>query len=271
MTVLDDTEIDAPTPAPLDNLVRAAFVDRAATIVRSEGSLPKLHGYFTTFNRWYEVDSWYEGQFLERMAPGSIRRSLKENRDRIKILYDHGYDPQLGNKPLGPWDAREDDFGGYYEVDLIDTDYNRGFVIPAAEAGLLGSSFRFRVTKESWVEPKAKTKHNPNKLRERTIEDVELYEFGPVTFPANPSVGAVGIRATTDEWLDRLATDPLFVARMATRIGGGRVEALISSLPDIVRGESNQQPSSEVSDHVRAKGFQLEVARATRNAQRSRT
>jgi HK97 family phage prohead protease len=179
--------------APTENLVRSAFVDRGTT-VKHDGDRPKLHGYFSTFNDWYEVNSTREGRFMERLAPGAFTRTLTENRDRIKVLYDHGMDPQLANKPLGHWTAGEDSRGAWYDVELIDTDYNRNFVIPAGDAGLLGSSFRFSVADkgESWSTPTRSANHNPHRLRERTITDVDVYEFGPVTFPANGAVGAVG-------------------------------------------------------------------------------
>lgn len=92
----------------------------------------------------------------------------------------------LGNKPLGPIDVLyEDAYGAYYEVGLLDVPYNRDFVIPATDAGLLGASYRFSVPANGdvWIQPVRATPHNPNRLPERTIVDVDLYEFGPVTFP----------------------------------------------------------------------------------------
>ena len=214
---------------PLTNLVRAASLDRAAD-VSEDGRT--LSGYFSVFNEWYEVNSAYEGRFMERIAPGAFADTLAKNAARIKVLYDHGADPSMGNKPLGiPRVMTEDKRGGYYEVELIDTDYNRDFIIPAARAGLLGSSFRFMVVGESWNDPKRATSANPMRLPERTITSTEVFEFGPVTFPANPGVGAVGIRSTTDEWFDRLLHDPQFVARFTARVGLSNVERALESAP----------------------------------------
>jgi HK97 family phage prohead protease len=229
--------------APTENLVRSAFVDRGTT-VKHDGDRPKLHGYFSTFNDWYEVNSTREGRFMERLAPGAFTRTLTENRDRIKVLYDHGMDPQLANKPLGHWTAGEDSRGAWYDVELIDTDYNRNFVIPAGDAGLLGSSFRFSVADkgESWSTPTRSANHNPHRLRERTITDVDVYEFGPVTFPANGAVGAVGIRSTTDEWTDRILHDPFFIARFTERAGLAVVERILATMPDDVRTAIQPHP-----------------------------
>lgn len=222
--------------APTDNLVRA-LLDTEAVHLRAdsgddgEGDGRTLFGHFAVFNRWTEIDSWYEGRFLERMSPGAFLDTFSERRDQIKVLYDHGYDPQLGNKPLGPIrELREDKTGAYYEVPLIQTSYNDEFVIPAAQAGLLGASFRFKVTAEEWVEPKRATQSNPDKLRERTITKVDLYEFGPVTFPAYSDATA-GVRCGTDDFLDHLMHDPRFMARFIERAGLTVVERVLESVP----------------------------------------
>jgi phage head maturation protease len=34
--------------------------------------MPTVSGHFAVFNRWTEIDSLFEGQFMERFAPGSF-------------------------------------------------------------------------------------------------------------------------------------------------------------------------------------------------------
>lgn len=172
---------------------------------------PTLYGHFSIFNTWTEINSTYEGRFLERVAPGTFAKTMKESRAQIKVLYDHGADPQLGNKPLGPLtDLREDEEGGYYEVPLIDTSYNRDFVIPALNAGLLGASFRFQVVRDEWNDKAERSEFNPNGLPERTIREVRLFELGPVTFGAYPEATAK-VRSLTDHYHD-LRTSPFRAA-----------------------------------------------------------
>jgi HK97 family phage prohead protease len=194
--------------APTDLLVRA----RSGVEMRADGDgLPTLFGHFAVFSRWTTIDSWYEGRFLEQIAAGAFAETFREDRDTLKVLFDHGHDPTLGNKPLGPIsDLREDKVGGYYEVPLIDTDYNRNFIVPAVEAGLLGASFRFEVTGESWDEEPGTSDHNPKGLPERTITKVSLREFGPVTFPAYPDGTTAGLRSLTDHYIEHAlrALDP---------------------------------------------------------------
>jgi HK97 family phage prohead protease len=154
------------------------------------GAGRKMFGYFARFNEWTEVDSIFEGRFLERNTPGAFRTTLKDP-GRIKVLFQHGADQQAGSKPLGPFTAREDSIGAYYEVDMLDVDYVNQ-LIPAARAGLLGASYRFSVPSggDLWAKPSRARQHNPDRLPERTVLRADLYEFGPVTFPAYPNTTA---------------------------------------------------------------------------------
>jgi HK97 family phage prohead protease len=230
-----------------DNLSRMRPQAEAAAFRADaeDGDGRTLYGHFSVFDTWYEVNSAWEGNFLERIAPGAFARTISERGAQVKALYDHGHDPQLGNKPLGAFrELREDKTGGYYEIGLIDTDYNRDFIIPAARAGLLGASFRFRVRAEQWVDQPTVSKHNPKGIPERTITDTDLYELGPVTFPASEAATAA-LRSTSDDFFDRLTGDPLFVARFTERVGVGVVEKVIASLPPDGRSAHHPERSAD--------------------------
>lgn len=237
-------------PAPTDNLSRArATLDAAAIRSTDDDEAGVLFGHFSVFDNWYEVNSVWEGRFLERIRPGAFERTLSERGSQIKALYDHGADPHLGNKPLGRFTRlEEDEVGGVYEIDLIDTDYNRDFIKPAARAGLLGSSFRFKVVNEDWVDHPKRSDHNPERLPERSILDTDVFELGPVTFPANEAADAA-LRSTSDEFFDRLLNDPLFVARFTERVGVGVAEKVITSLPPDGRSTLKQ-----TADGLRTEG-----------------
>lgn len=161
--------------------------------------MPTLVGHFALFNRWTEIDSFFEGNFLERISPGAFKKTFQEKRGQIKTLFQHGRDPVVGNKPLGMPDVlREDERGGYAETPLLDTDYVRE-IVPGLEAGAYGQSFAFRVLREEVVEKPGVSPHNPNGLPERTIKEVELFEHGPVTWPAYADTDA-GLRARVKRW-----------------------------------------------------------------------
>jgi HK97 family phage major capsid protein/HK97 family phage prohead protease len=173
---------------------------------RDGDGMPTMVGHFSTFGDWYEVDSVFEGHFLERVGPRAFDKTISESRDQMKVLYDHGQDPQIGNKVLGPIEELGvDRQGPRYQVPLFDTSYNRDLA-PGIEAGVYGSSFRFTVEKDDWDRTPELSDHNPAGLPERTITEARVFEFGPVTFPANPNA-TVGARSTTDTFYQR-SRDP---------------------------------------------------------------
>ncbi len=151
-----------------------------------------LRGHASVFNTFTLIDS-HEGRFLERVAPGAFARTLAEDRASIRVLFQHGADAATGSKPLGPLETiREDDYGLAYAVPLIDTSYNRD-LLPGLRAGLYGASFRFQTTREVWDEAPGVSSYNPLGIAERTLNEVRLFELGPVTFGAYPAATA-GVR-----------------------------------------------------------------------------
>jgi HK97 family phage prohead protease len=249
--------------APVDNLVRARH-DIGTIELRAEadgGTGRTLFGHFAVFNRWTEIDSWYEGRFLERIVPGAFDRTFAERGDKIRVLYDHGQDPSIGNKPLAaPNVLREDRDGAYYEAELFEASYVDD-LMPALRAGQLGASFRFKVVGEEWVEPQKTSKTNPGKLPERSITDVDLYEFGPVTFPAYDAATA-GVRSGSDHFIEQLLGNEDVLARYIERAGPKVAAKFLASLPTI--GRSDVDPGlDEVEDDEAADGDSDETPDAT--------
>jgi HK97 family phage major capsid protein/HK97 family phage prohead protease len=205
---------------PRDNLVRASRpgIELRADAAPVDGSIGTLSGHFSVFNAWYEVNSMWEGHFLERIAPGAFKKTFAENRDGMRVTFNHGQDPQLGDKVLGPIeDLREDGDGAYYEVPLLDTSYNRD-LLPGLKAGLYGASFRFRVMKEEFDQKPKESDYNPAGIPERTIKEVQVMEFGPVTFPASPTASAA-VRSLTDVYAMRqFVRDPERLAELIDSI-----------------------------------------------------
>ena len=173
---------------------------RRVTELRSaDDGPPVMEGHFATFNDWTEIDSLWEGNFMESIAPGAFKKTFRESAQSIRALFQHGRDPVIGNKPLGSIDTlEEDDIGAHYVVPLFDTSYNAD-LIPALRAGVYGASFRFSVIQESIDNEPKKSAMNPNGIPQRTILELRLFEFGPVTFPAYASATA-GLRSLSDEF-----------------------------------------------------------------------
>lgn len=178
--------------------------------------MPTLVGHLAVFDQWTEINSRAEGHFLERLDPGAFTKTIAENRDSMRVLFQHGQDPAIGEKPLGPIRSLQPDATGVeYEVPLLDTTYNRDIAaMLAADPPVLGSSFRFQVMREQVDKKPVRSDFNPAGLPQRTIKEVRMQEFGPVTFPAYAGARA-GLRSLTDRMtLGVDADDPDVVAQM---------------------------------------------------------
>lgn len=207
---------------PKDGLVRAS---RPSLEVRakSDGEMPKLTGYAARFDEPTEINSVFEGRFQERIAPGAFKRTLK-NSPNLRIIFNHGHDPHLGEKPLAEPRFVEDETGlRYDEPQLFDAEYVRE-LLPALEAGQFGSSFKFRVVKESFDEEPEASEDNPDGIPERVLEEIQLYEAGPVVFPAYAGATAGAARALS-------LTDREVVERAKE----GKVPELVELFTDWVR------------------------------------
>jgi HK97 family phage prohead protease len=217
---------------------------RAAT----DGGMPTLHGHFAVFNRATEINSYMEGHFMERIAPGAFKKTFLERKP--KVLFQHGQDPQVGDKPLGPAQLlREDEFGAAYEVPLLDTSYNRD-LIPGLEAGLYGASFRFKVMRQDIEDFPEPSDDNPDGLPMRTVKEARVMEFGPVTFPAYADATA-GVRSMTDRFLfDALDRDPTRARELLTSLRMDTED--LSTLAQMIQlGTSYIEEQDEPGDEAR--------------------
>jgi Escherichia/Staphylococcus phage prohead protease len=187
-----------------------AFCERSASRpieVRADGDGLTLHGYAAVFDTWAEIDSW-EGRFRERIVRGAFAASLTE---RTPVLqFDHGRSSSIGSVPLGAFSALEErDAGLWVEARLHDNALVRPVRDAIASGALRGMSIRFV------VQPDGDRWERIDGVDHRTISGADLFELGPVVFPAYDGTTA-GVRSSTDAYRPRLA---LLRARLAL---GGR-------------------------------------------------
>ena len=174
------TETEPVVNAPKDSLVR--HVEFRA---EPSGDGLTLEGYAAVFNEWTDIDSW-EGTFRERIAPGAFKKTLSE---RTPILqFDHGTHPLIGSLPLGVFTSiKEDEHGLRVKARLSDNWLVQPIRDAIRDGAITGMSFRFRVIRDNWSKGR-------DKMAERTINEVALYEAGPVVFPAYEQT-TVGVRS----------------------------------------------------------------------------
>lgn len=152
------------------------MVDRLPELVRSDdngGS--KLVGYGAVWYREGEAGTEFKlaSNVKERIAPTAFNESLE--RDDVRSLFNHDQNYVLGRKSAGTLRLSVDDVGLRYEVDLPESRQDVAEAI--ARGDVTGSSFWFKPTAESESRDSA-----GNIIY--TIENLELREVGPVTFPA---------------------------------------------------------------------------------------
>ena len=138
-----------------------------------------ISGYSAVFYSSSDAGSEYRlwEDVVERIRPGAFDRAVKERHD-VKALYNHNPDNLLGRSTSGTCRYSVDSKGLKYEIDVDDSDPDHQRVVSKIERGdLTGSSFAFRATRVTWDD-------NEGSDSVRWIEDLDLFDVGPVTYPA---------------------------------------------------------------------------------------
>lgn len=134
-----------------------------------------LEGYAAVFGAW----SLDLGGFVEQVAPGAFRRTLREQPD-VRALFDHDAGRVLGRTAAGTLELREDDHGLLARIVPPDTTAGRDVLESVRRGDLAEMSFGFRTRKDAW-------EWGQNGANDRrTLLDVELLEVSVVAFPAYP-------------------------------------------------------------------------------------
>jgi hypothetical protein len=125
----------------------------------------------------------------ERVAPGAFDRAIREKQD-VRALFNHDVNHVLGRTGPGTMRLSVDAKGLRYEIDTPETQSGRDVVTVVRRGDVSGSSFSFRTVKDTVT----RETRNGRPYYIRTLEDVDLYDVGPVTFPAYEGADA-GARA----------------------------------------------------------------------------
>ena len=229
--------------APTNNVVRSApFTLRAA----SDGDGHTLEGYAAVFGSTTRIDSW-EGRFDETIERGAFTKTIDE---RTPVLqFDHGQDTRTGTVPIGAiHELREDNHGLFVRARLHDNPVVEP-IRQAMESGALdGMSFRFRVLRDEWNED--------DDVPVRAIREVDLFELGPVVFPAYEAT-SVGVRSLLAPLTDEDRT------RLLDELRPARTDAAAET------GTSDDNP--DAGERATSGSTPIRTASVIRNAVRKRT
>lgn len=162
-----------------------------------------LEGYAAVFDDPTRIDSW-EGEFDEIIKRGAFSKTIGE---RTPVLqFDHGRDARTGSVPIGAiQELREDKTGLFVRAGLFENEVVEPIRQAIAGGAIDGMSFRFRVTREDWFDKDGKSvpaselnsllwKPGDRGPLKREIREVQLFELGPVVFPAYEGT-TVGVRS----------------------------------------------------------------------------
>lgn len=139
--------------------------------------------------------------FREKIAPGAFDAALAKS--DIRGLFNHDPNMILGRTKPGTMTVRADEKGLHY--DIPELPQSRADVAEAIARGDVdGNSFSFVVEKDSWEYPK------DGPAIRTILEFDELFDLGPVTFPAYPQTTvsararemAAGAPAASDQATD---------------------------------------------------------------------
>lgn len=231
--MIDDEVIDAPPGVPSASLTRSVEFRASGS-----GDGLTLDGYAAVFNAETRI-SGYEGDFIERIAPGAFKRSLGQ---RTPVLqFDHGQHPLIGSLPIGVFRSiAEDEHGLKVRARLSDNWLVQPVRDAIRDGGITGMSFRFRVIRDAW------TRRGGDQVR--TIQEVELFEAGPVVHPAYEQT-TVGVRSR--QALTALE-DPEVRSEIARILASGtdlRSLADVDAPPTVARDDNAPDPASSHSEH----------------------
>jgi HK97 family phage prohead protease len=153
--------------------------------VEADTEMPmRFGGYAAVFNSPSEPLP-----FIETIAPGAFRRSLKSDSEKLMLL-NHNTDKVLASSKSGTLSLREDERGLYVEAELPETTYGRDLSILMQRGDVHSMSFGFSVPRggDSWSEDGTS----------RELREVILHEVSVVAFPAYPATTGAQIRSTEE-------------------------------------------------------------------------
>lgn len=169
---------------------------------------PRIRGYAAVFDKKSED----LGGFREDIKPGAFAETLKKA--DVRALFNHDPNYVLGRNKSGTLSLAEDEKGLSIDIDPPDTQFARDLMVSINRGDINQMSFGFITKKDSWENLDDDSK------RLRHLEEVELLDVSPVTFPAYPQT-SVAVRNYVQEIKER--PDPA-VGKLKRKIKKLRLE-----------------------------------------------
>ena len=164
----------------LQHIERRTFAVKRLEIRKQAAGPGTIAGHAAVFNSL----SVNLGGFREKIDPGAFKRTIKES--DIRALFNHDANQVLGRNKAATLRLTEDEQGLAIEIDPPDTQAARDLTVLIERGDVSQMSFGFRTITDRW--------ETQGGEQIRTLEEVELFDVSPVTFPAYPDTD-VAMRA----------------------------------------------------------------------------
>lgn len=172
------------------------------------------------------------------IEPGAFSKTIKENANRIKVLWQH--DPW---SPIGkPLHMEEDNHGLYVKAQVSQTSLGKDVITLLRDGVITEMSIGYSTIKDEW----------DNEQQVRKLKELKLWEFSPVTFAANDQAIITGVKNLDDlnpllmraQWL----TNELKAGRVLSDKNRKLVEGTMASLEEAISALKALLDAAEPSD-----------------------
>lgn len=169
------------------------FLNRPADPIKLRDNptgLPTITGYAAVFYNPADAGTEFRlwGQVYERIMPAAFNNALSRG-DDVRAFFNHDANIILGRRSANTLRLFVDARGLRYEIDPPDTVAGRDAVTSIRRGDVSGSSFAFI--------PTAEMDKRDGEKRVIEIHDCQLFDVGPVVFPAYSGTEA-GVRREGD-------------------------------------------------------------------------
>lgn len=178
---------------------RAPQIERRGT----EGTTEcHVIGYAAVFYREGDAGTQYElwENTYERIMPGAFANLAKND---VRGLFNHDRGRVLGRVASGTMTLTVDNVGLRYDITLADTEADRDLALKIERGDIDGSSFAFVSTEVMWREERV----DGARVEYRELLACDVYDVGPVTYPAYAATSTDVARRSLDEWHTDRQTD----------------------------------------------------------------
>lgn len=167
-----------PDPFTEERLAQEPLMQRRVLDFKFEmrdgenGSTPRIVGHASVFEQPQDL-----GYFIETVKKGAFSKTIVN--DDIRALFNHDANLVLGRNRAGTLNLREDDTGLWMEIVPSDRSYEVDLMKSIRRGDVSQASIGFIAQARTWREV--------GDDLYRDLDEVQLFDVSPVTFPAFPT------------------------------------------------------------------------------------